>query len=235
MRLKNIIILFFICFSDFRLVGAQLITSEIKESNGNLDLITNDMNRVKVHIVKEGDTLSSISELYSIDKQFIIEANNLENENYIYIGQNLKITDHNETIIEQNFHEVKKGDSLTEISIIYGISIKDLIEINNLDNPNSLKVGSKLILNKNYSEINEIEILNDLESLIYGPLQINPDSLIIKKNKRLLNAIHSNGKELIVALQCENNQIDVRKKGHKWQGWEEAEKDFEIRLLKDYC
>ena len=34
---------------------------------------------------------------------------------------------------------------------------------------------------------------------------------------------------------CENNQIDVRKKGHKWQGWEEAEKDFEIRLLKDYC
>ena len=72
MRLKNIIILFFICFSDFRLVGAQLITSEIKESNGNLDLITNDMNRVKVHIVKEGDTLSSISELYSIDKQFII-------------------------------------------------------------------------------------------------------------------------------------------------------------------
>ena len=235
MRLKNIIILFLICFTEFRLIGAQLITSEIKELDTKQNLIANDINRVKVHIVKEGDTLSSISELYSIDKQLIIEANNLENENYIYIGQNLKITDNNETIVEQNFHEVKKGDNLTEISIIYGISIKDLIEINNLDNPNSLKVGSKLILNKNYSEINEIEILNDLESLIYGPLQINPDSLIIKKNKRLLNAIHSNGKELIVALQCENNQIDVRKKGHKWQGWEEAEKDFEIRLLKDYC
>ena len=235
MRLKNIIILFFICFSEYRLIGAQLITSEIKESNATQNLIANDINRVKVHIVKEGDTLSSISEFYSIDKQLIIEANNLENENYIYIGQNLKITDNNETIVEQSFHEVKKGDNLTEISIIYGISIKDLIEINNLDNPNSLKVGSKIILNKNYYEINELEIVNDLQNLIYGPLQINQESLIIKKNIRLLNAIHSNGKELIVALQCENNQIDVRKKGHKWQGWEEAEKDFEIRLLKDYC
>ena len=50
----------------------------------------------KKHIVKIGDTVSSIAKLYSIDKDLIIKWNNLIDENYIYVGQNLIISESNE-------------------------------------------------------------------------------------------------------------------------------------------
>ena len=244
MRFKNIIILFFIIITGERTVLSDSTKFRFQLNDENQSLIANNRDSIIIHIVKEGDTLSSISKLYSIDKQMIIDANNLENENYIYIGQNLKITENNESSINKDFHEIQKGDNLTEISIMYGISIRDLIEINNLENPNSLVVGNKIIINKdfftkngmtNIEDINESTELNLFDYDIYGPLTVNSDSLIVKQGKRLLNATHANGQNLIIALQCHNSQINVRKKGQKWQGWEQAEKDFEIKLLKDYC
>ena len=45
----------------------------------------------KIHVVKSGDTITSISKFYSINKDLIIKLNNLKDENYIYVGQNLII------------------------------------------------------------------------------------------------------------------------------------------------
>ena len=244
MRIRNVLIFLFILLSGERLLRSQLLTDEIQASNFNQNLIANDSSSTKIHIVKEGDTLSSISKLYAINKELLIELNNLENENYIYIGQNLKLIQGNENVIKKDFHIVENGDTLTEISSMYNISIKDLIEFNNIENPNSLIAGKKIILKRDYIEINgtnniellsQAESLNNIENFIYGPLRVLPESLIIKNNKVLLNAIHKNGKELVIALKCEMEEIDVRKKGHKWQGWQEAEKDFEVKLLQDYC
>ena len=244
MRIRNVLIFLFILLSGERLLRSQLLTDEIQASNFNQNLIANDSSSTKIHIVKEGDTLSSISKLYAINKELLIELNNLENENYIYIGQNLKLIQGNENVIKKDFHIVENGDTLTEISSMYNISIKDLIEFNNIENPNSLIAGKKIILKRDYIEINgtnniellsQAESLNNIENFIYGPLRVLPDSLMIKNNKVLLNAIHKNGKELVIALKCEMEEIDVRKKGHKLQGWQKAEKDFEIKLLQDYC
>ena len=46
----------------------------------------------KIHIVKSGDTVSSISKFYSINKYLIIKLNNLKYENYMIVGQNLIIS-----------------------------------------------------------------------------------------------------------------------------------------------
>ena len=244
MRIRNVFIFLFILLSGERLLRSQLLTDEIQATNFNQNLIAIDSSSTKIHVVKEGDTLSSISKLYGIDKELLIELNNLENEDYIYIGQNLKLIQTNENIIKKDFHIVENGDTLTEISSIYNISIKDLIEFNNIENPNSLIAGTKIILKRDYVEINgtnnmellsQGESLNNIENFIYGPMRVLPESLIIKNNKVLINAIHKNGKELVIALKCEKEEIDVRKKGHQWQGWQKAEKDFEIKLLQDYC
>ena len=37
----------------------------------------------KIHVVKSGDTITSISKFYSINKDLIIKLNNLKDENYI--------------------------------------------------------------------------------------------------------------------------------------------------------
>ena len=40
----------------------------------------------KIHIVKIGDTISSISKFYSINKDLIIKLNKLKDENYVFVG-----------------------------------------------------------------------------------------------------------------------------------------------------
>ena len=97
----------------------------------------------KIHIVKSGDTLSSISKLYSINKDLIIKLNNLKDENYIFVGQNLIISESTKNLTKQsdlinNYHIVKTGENLTEISNKYDLKVIELIEINNLNNPDSI-------------------------------------------------------------------------------------------------
>ena len=108
----------------------------------------------KIHIVKTGDTISSISKLYSLKKDFIIKLNNLKDENYIFVGQNLLIFESTKSFTKQsdlinNYHIVQIGENLTEISSKYNLNLGYLIEINKLENPDSIKVGEKISLSKN--------------------------------------------------------------------------------------
>jgi murein DD-endopeptidase MepM/ murein hydrolase activator NlpD len=43
-------------------------------------------------------------------------------------------------------YEVKPGDTLAEIASNYGTSISELVKVNNLDDPNQLKINQKLII-----------------------------------------------------------------------------------------
>lgn len=47
-----------------------------------------------------------------------------------------------------NTHEVKTGETLGAISRIYGVTVADLMRVNNLSNPNTIQVGQKLAIPK---------------------------------------------------------------------------------------
>ena len=134
-------------------------SSNIKTNNtSQQELLDDKKSHIrKIHIVQTGDTISSISKTYSVDKNLIIKLNNLKNENYIFVGQNLVISDVNRNLIEQksyenqenNFtHTVQAGENLTDIANNYNLEISQLININNLKNPDSIKVGEKILLRK---------------------------------------------------------------------------------------
>ena len=83
------------------LFNISLIKSEEKifsannkiENIAKKESITEEKTEIrKIHIVKSGDTISSISKSYSINKDLIIKLNNLKDENYIFVGQNLIIS-----------------------------------------------------------------------------------------------------------------------------------------------
>ena len=158
----------------------------------------------KIHVVKSGDTITSISKFYSINKDLIMKLNNLKDENYIFIGQNLIISESSKNLTKQsdlinNYHIVQTGENLTEISNKYNLKVIDLIEINNLNNPDSIKVGQKLIIRKkntinseNY-ETNENNKNNDsleLDKKIYGPITIQNKSYKDIKLIKLLKLIN---------------------------------------------
>ena len=203
----------------------------------------------KIHIVKSGDTISSISKFYSINKDLIIKLNKLKDENYIFVGQNLIISEPNENSKKEsdlinNYHIVQTGENLTEISSKYMLNLEYLIEINNLNNPDSIKVGQKLLLSKNkpissgkYQIIKNMKNneLIESEKLIYGPLTIENKSFKKSKGKTILNVLNQENKKLILSINCDKNELDIRVPGRKWKGGEPAKKEFEKNLINDFC
>ena len=157
MKFTFLIIAIFVNFFNHSLIKSEEKIYSEKNKIENIarkESITEEKTEIKkIHIVKSGDTISSISKLYSINKDLIIKLNNLKDENYIFVGQNLIISDYTENLKKQsdlinNYHIVQTGENLTEISNKYDLKVIDLIEINNINNPDSIKVGQKLTIRK---------------------------------------------------------------------------------------
>ena len=248
MKLTFILLAFIFNFFNPNFIKAEEI---IDSSNNQIEKSTkvkstnNEISDFKkIHIVQVGDTITSISNFYSIKKDLIIKLNNLTDENYIYVGQNLKISDPSQESKNNNYHIVQKGESLTEISTKYGLNFKELIEINNLKNPDSLEVDSKLILRKNNinnqkvnTSIKEEKINQFISKKIkkYGPLTTQQTELEEESGRKILNALNQNNKKVIISIKCETKDLDVRIPGRKWRGWIPAKEQFEKNLINDFC
>ena len=207
-----------------------------------------DLHERKLHIVQKGDTILSISKMYSLDKKFLIEINQIKNDNYIFIGQKLKLTNEiSNNLNNQNknipkFHKILEGENLTDISNKYGLKINDLINLNNLDNPDNIEAGINLLLinpSENIQQtiptIPKMSNKNLLDSKRYGPLTLKSTKLEIIGGRKTLQVINKNKTELILSLKCDTKKIDVRKKGRKWKGWMPVKEKFEERLMNDFC
>ena len=246
MKLTFILFAFFINFSYPLFIKAEKlidVSNNQIENTLEKESFVNDAENKKIHIVQGGDTISSISKFYSIDKELIIKLNDLKDENYIFVGQNLKLVDlsQNESNhisgtngYKNKFHIVKKGENLTQISNEYGLNFRYLIEINNLKNPDSLKVGSKLFLQKKNTMPDESSQINKYEKT-YGPITIQQNQLEEIRGRKVLNVINKSNKKLIISINCQSNDIDVRIPGRKWRGWSPATEEFEKDLINDFC
>ena len=190
MKFAFLVIAIFINFFNNSLIKSEekIFSAENRIVNiAKKESITEEKTEIKkIHIVRSGDTISSISKFYSINKDLIIKLNNLKDENYIFVGQNLIISESTENLTKQsdfknNYHIVQTGENLTEISNKYDLKVIDLIEINNLNNPDKIKVGQKLIIrnqntinSENYAttENKKNSDLLELDKKIYGPVII---------------------------------------------------------------
>ena len=253
MKLLFLVIAILINFFNHSLIKSEeIINSETNkiESTAKKKLITEDKTeKRKIHIVKIGDTISSIANLYSINKDLIIKLNNLKDENYIFVGQNLVIsesTEKNEKKLDliNNFHIVQTGENLTDISNKYNLTLGYLIEINNLENPDSIKLGEKILLSKNnnISSENSQKIKNkknnellELNRQVYGPIIIQSKSYANIKSRKILNVLNQENKKLILSINCDKNELDVRIPGRKWRGGEPVREEFEKNLINDFC
>ena len=102
-----------------------------------------------IYIVKKGDTLTSIAKKYNTTISLITSLNsNIKNPNLIYVGQKLTLIS-NTFNNSSNIYIVKKGDTLTSIANKYNITIKQLVSLNGITNPNLIFPGQKIIINDN--------------------------------------------------------------------------------------
>jgi len=96
---------------------------------------------IETYIVKPNDNPWDIAEKFGLNVYTILWANDLTYWDNIQPGDKLTILP-----IDGILHKIKKGELLSQIAKKYKTDSEEIIEFNNLINPNSLQVGETLII-----------------------------------------------------------------------------------------
>lgn len=106
-----------------------------------------------VHVVQPGESLSQIAVRYGVTMSVLAAANGIGNTNYIYTGQQLVIPDGSSDNTSNysagsgdGYVTVGRGDSLSLIAALHGMTTSELMQLNGLTNPNHIWVGQRLLV-----------------------------------------------------------------------------------------
>lgn len=101
------------------------------------------------YVVKSGDTLNRIALRYGTTVEELVQLNNISNPNLIYVNQIIEIPTQRTTLGDTNhiLYTVKEGNTLTQIALDYGTTVEDIVQINDISNPNLIYVGEVLRIN----------------------------------------------------------------------------------------
>lgn len=97
--------------------------------------------QVSIYVVKEGDSLSQIAEMFDVSVNTILSVNDMKKGDKITPGQVLVILP-----ISGVEHTVTKGQTLQSIAKLYKVEIKDITLYNGLSKDNKLAIGDELII-----------------------------------------------------------------------------------------
>ena len=99
------------------------------------------------HVVRPGETLTRISQLYGVPVSVIVDLNDISDPNNVDAGLRLRLpagTEIPETTDAPGPYIVQQGDTLSQIAVAYGVSIDDLMAANGLSDPDSIFAGQEL-------------------------------------------------------------------------------------------
>ncbi len=128
----------------------------------------------EIHVVKSGETLTSIANKYHLQLNYLAELNGLSRNSPVRVGQRLKLEGDVAKKVDSNKAEsvketsvktvvkavskntekytVKAGDSLTVIAGRVGMSVKELADLNDLNPRTTLQRGQSIIIPKTITE-----------------------------------------------------------------------------------
>ena len=110
----------------------------------------------QTYTVQSGDTLSGIAAKFGTTTSQLVEWNNIADPNKIYVGQVL-IVSKSSTSTTDTYYTVQSGDTLSGIASKYGTTVQQLVEWNNISDPNKIYVGQVLIVGKSSSSTDSSE------------------------------------------------------------------------------
>ncbi len=139
---------------DNLLVGSKLIipdyqAAQIDAATAGTGTPSASSDEGVEHIVQPGEGLLQIAEKYGVDEGALAEANGLNNRNLLRVGQKLiipGITPKQAAKALGKIHVVQAGESLAGIAVQYGVTVNEMVTLNNLANPDAISVGQELIV-----------------------------------------------------------------------------------------
>ena len=100
-----------------------------------------------VHVVQKGETYYAISKKYGITVDELLSYNNLKKDSVLKVGQKLNIppkTTSSSSTRKYDTYTVQKGDTFYHIAQVNGITVDELLKLNDLSSSSVLKAGQKL-------------------------------------------------------------------------------------------
>jgi N-acetylmuramoyl-L-alanine amidase len=93
------------------------------------------------HLVRSGETLSSIANRYDVPLKALARINHLRDPNLIVAGTRLRISGRARVA---SIHVVRAGETLSGIAARYGTTVSALARVNRLRDPNLIVAGARL-------------------------------------------------------------------------------------------
>ena len=117
------------------------------------------------YTVRGGDSLSRIAKSNSVSLSELMSTNGMDKNTIIKPGQVLVLpgvsTSSQVPSIQKktipsgsSVHNVKKGENLTRIASIYGVTVKEILYWNNLTDAGKIKIGQALIVSNSSNNFN---------------------------------------------------------------------------------
>jgi LysM repeat protein len=125
--------------ADITIVDSEAVVADEGPSGSMAEISKPKSSEISIYVVREGDTLSQIADMFNVTVNTIMWANNLTKSGGIRPGQTLTILP-----VPGVKHTVKKGDTLATLAKQYHGDADEIAEFNGLKG--SLVVGSEIII-----------------------------------------------------------------------------------------
>jgi LysM repeat protein len=150
-----------------KLTGEETVATQVEAKTGQSD----GQKSGDVHVVKSGETLSSIAKKYYLQLNYLAGLNGLSRTSSVRVGQRLKIEGELDQVVEKaeaksttksvsttakssksskntEAYTVKSGESLNVIASRVGISVAELAALNDLNARAGLQIGQQIVIPK---------------------------------------------------------------------------------------
>lgn len=128
---------------DITIIDNSALASDVGPTGTsvNVNSSSRSSDRIATYIVREGDTLGQIAEMFGVSVGTIIWANDIQKGDLIRKGQVLSILP-----ISGVKHKVSKGETLASIVKKYKGDLKETIQYNNLLDDDTLSIGDEIVV-----------------------------------------------------------------------------------------
>lgn len=121
--------------------SGNALVAEIGPQGTISEIVDDYSTEISIYVVREGDTLSSIADLFNVSINTIVWANDISRNSNLVEGQKLVILP-----ISGVKYTVKKGDTIKGIVLRYKANLDEVLKYNDITLSTTLKPGDLIII-----------------------------------------------------------------------------------------